>query len=99
MTLFSNDLASAPCGGAGAPENVFTFVVPAGTSMLSLDVDADFDPALYLSKENCGAAPVACIPDASYDMGWPGPATYFLYVDGKTANDKGLYTLSVTLTQ
>ena len=99
MTLFSNDLASAPCGGAGAPENVFTFVVPAGTSMLSLDVDADFDPALYLSKENCGAAPVACIPDASYDMGWPGPGTYFLYVDGKTANDKGLYTLSVTLTQ
>ena len=99
MTLFSNDLASAPCGGAGAPENVFTFVVPAGTSMLSLAVDADFNPALYLSKEDCGAAPVACIPDANYDMGWPGPGTYYLYVDGKTANDKGLYTLTVSMAQ
>ncbi len=99
MTLFSNNLSSAPCGGAGAPENVFTFVVPAGTSKLTLSLDADFAPAIYLSKEDCSAAPVACIPDASYEMGWPGPGTYYLFVDGKTANDKGLYTLTVTLTQ
>jgi hypothetical protein len=89
MTLFSNNLSSAPCGGAGAPENVFTFVVPAGTSKLTLSLDADFAPAIYLSKEDCSAAPVACIPDASYEMGWPGPGTYYLFVDGKTANDKG----------
>ena len=99
MTLFSNDLSSALCGGAGAPENVYTFVVPAGTSKLSLSVEADFNPALYLSKADCNAAPVACIPDVSYDMGWPGPGSYFLFVDGKTANDKGLFTLTVTVTQ
>ena len=99
MTLFSNDLSSAPCGGVGAPENVFSFVVPAGTSKLGFSVDADFDPAIYLVLENCGGPPVACIPDVSYEMGWPGPGTYYLFVDGKTANDKGLYTLTVTMTQ
>ncbi len=99
MTLFSNDLSSALCGGAGAPENVFTFVVPAGTSKLSLAVDADFAPALYLAKGDCNAAPVACIPDVSYDMGWPGPGNYYLFVDGKTPADKGLFTLTVTVTQ
>jgi predicted ribosomally synthesized peptide with SipW-like signal peptide len=98
MTLFSNDLSSALCGGAGAPENVFTFVVPAGTSKLSLAVDADFAPALYLAKGDCNAAPVACIPDVSYDMGWPGPGNYYLFVDGKTPADKGLFTLTVTVT-
>ena len=99
MTLFSNDLSSAPCGGAGAPENVFSFVVPAGTSKASFNVDADFNPALYIVLEDCNGPPVACVPAASYDMGWPGQGTYYLFVDGKTANDKGLYTLTVTLTQ
>jgi hypothetical protein len=99
MTLFSNDLSSAPCGGAGAPENVFSFVVPAGMAKLSFSVDADFDPVVYLVPENCAGPPVACIPDVSYEMGWPGQGTYYLFVDGKTANDKGLYTLIVTMTQ
>jgi len=99
MTLFSNDLSSAPCGGAGAPENVFSFVVPAGMAKLGFSVDADFDPVVYLVPENCAGPPVACIPDVSYEMGWPGQGTYYLFVDGKTANDKGLYTLTVTMTQ
>ena len=99
MTLFSNDLSSAPCGGVGAPENVFSFVVPAGMAKLSFSVDADFAPVVYLVPENCGGPPVACIPDVSYEMGWPGQGTYYLFVDGKTANDKGLYTLTVTLSQ
>ena len=62
-------------------------------------MDADFDPVVYLVPENCGGPPVACIPDISYEMGWPGQGTYYLFVDGKTANDKGLYTLTVTLSQ
>ncbi len=99
MTLFSNDLSSAPCGGVGAPENVFSFTVPAGTSKLSFSVDADFDPVIYLVLTDCGGQAVACIPDITYEMGWPGPGTYYLFVDGKTANDKGLYTLTVSMTQ
>ena len=99
MTLFSNDLYSAACGGDGAPENVFTFVVPAGTSKLDIDVSADFTPTIYMVKGTCDGILIACIPDKSYQMGWPGPGTYFLFLDGKTAQDKGLYELTVTLTQ
>jgi hypothetical protein len=99
MTLFSNDLYSAACGGAGAPENVFTFVIPAGTSKLDINVDADYDPVIYIVKDNCEGALIACIPDSTYQMGWPGPGTYFLFLDGKTANDKGLYELTVGITQ
>ena len=99
MTLFSNDLYSAACGGGGAPENVFTFVVPAGTSKLDINVDADYDPVIYMVKDNCEGALIACIPDGTYQMGWPGQGTYFLFLDGKTANDKGLYELTVGITQ
>ena len=99
MTLFSNDLSSAACGGVGAPENVFTLVVPAGTSKLDISVDADYDPVIYMVKDNCNAGIIACIPDSSYQMGWPGSGTYFLFLDGKTANDKGLYELTVSLSQ
>jgi hypothetical protein len=99
MTLFSNDLYSAACGGDGAPENIFTFEVPAGTSKLDIDVSAGFDPTIYMVKGNCDGVLIACIPDKTYQMGWPGPGTYFLFLDGKTANDKGLYELTVTLTQ
>jgi hypothetical protein len=99
MTLFSNDLYSAACGGDGAPENTFTFVVPPGTSKLDINVDADYDPVIYMVKDNCEGGLIACIPDSSYQMGWPGPGTYFLFLDGKTANDKGLYELTVGITQ
>ncbi len=99
MTLFSNDLYSAACGGAGAPENVFTFTVPAGLSSLDIAVDADYDPAIYVVKDSCDGNPVACIPANSYQMGWPGSGVYYLFLDGKTANDEGLYTLTITLNQ
>jgi len=99
MTLFSVDDYSAACGGAGAAENVYQFTVPANTSKLSVMIDADFNPAIYLAKEDCTSAPIACIPAAQYEMGWPGAGTYYLFVDGKTANDKGLYGVSVSLEQ
>ena len=99
MTLFSNDLYSAACGGDGAPENIFTFVVPPGTAKLDISVAADFDPTIYMVNGACEGALIACIPDSSYQMGWPGPGTYYLFLDGKTANDKGLYELTVGLTQ
>ena len=99
MTLFSNDLYSAACGGAGAPENVFQFTVPAGVSKLDVSVDADFAPTMYVSKGSCEGDPIACVPAASYQMSWPGQGTYYLFLDGKTADAKGLYTLTVTMTQ
>ncbi len=99
MTLFSNDNNSAACGGAGAPENVFQFTVPAGIASLDISVDADFAPAMYIAKEACNGAPIACVPAASYQMGWPGQGIYYLFLDGKVAGQKGLYTLTVTMNQ
>lgn len=97
MTLFSNDFHQAVCGGAGAPENVYSFTVPPGIVSLNISLDADFAPAIYIAKEQCGASPIACIPSNSYQMGWPGQGTYYLFVDGKAAGSKGLYTLTVTM--
>ncbi len=99
MTLFSNDLYSAACGGAGAPENVFQFTVPAGVSKLDVAVDADFAPTMYVAKGSCEGDPIACVPAATYQMSWPGQGVYYLFLDGKTADAKGLYTLTVTMTQ
>jgi hypothetical protein len=62
-------------------------------------VDADYQPTLYIVKDNCDGNPIACIPEGSYQMGWPGVGTYYLFLDGKTADQKGLYDLTVTLAQ
>jgi hypothetical protein len=97
MTLFSKDDHQAVCGGTGAPENVYSFAVPPGTTSLSIDLTADFAPTIYLAKDSCTASPIACIPAASYQMGWPGQGAYYLFVDGKQGGDAGLYTLKVAL--
>ncbi len=97
MTLFSTSNYKAACGGDGALDNVYQFEVPAGTSEIAVSLTADFSPALYISKDSCTAAPIACAPGTSYTMAWPTPGTYFLFVDGKTVADKGLYSVTVTL--
>ena len=95
MTLFATNKAQAACGGADAPETVYTFNVPQNTTKLNVAVDADFEPVIYLVKEDCGAAPIACIPLGSYNMDWPTAGKYYLFVDGKTVTDKGLFSLTV----
>jgi len=97
MTLFSTSNYKAACGGDGAAENVYQFDVPAGTSSIAVNLTADFSPALYIAKDSCTAAPIACVPGTTYTMAWPTPGTYFLFVDGKTAPDKGLYSVTVTV--
>jgi len=97
MTLFATDNYKAVCGGDKAPENVYQFDVPANTNAVDLAVQADFSPAMYLSKDTCTAAPIACVPGTNHSIGWPTPGTYYLFIDGKTAADKGLYTVTVQL--
>ncbi len=96
MSLFATDTYSAVCGGTGAPDLVYTFNVAPNTSKLTITVDGDFDPAIYVTKDSCDANPIACVPQGSYQMSWPTPGTYYLFVDGKTAQDKGLFTLTLT---
>jgi hypothetical protein len=95
MTLFATDNYKAVCGGDKSPENVYQFEIPANTNSVSLSLTADFSPVMYLSKDSCTAAPIACVPGTTHTIGWPTPGTYFLFVDGKTATDKGLYTVTV----
>jgi len=97
MTLFATDNYKASCGGDKAPENVYQFIIPDNTSAVDLAVQADFASVMYLSKDTCTAAPIACVPGNSHSIGWPSPGTYFVFIDGKTAADKGLYTLTVEL--
>jgi len=97
VSLFSNDTYSASCGGAGGPDNVFSFDVTAGTQQVDISVDADFDPVIYVAKGACNSGYIACAPAAEYTIGWPEPGTYYLIVDGATADDKGEYTVSVTM--
>jgi len=98
MTLFANNNYSAACGGATAPDLVYQFEVPVNTSNLAVSLNADFAPVLYIAKGTCTSPPIACTPSSSYNMAWPTPGTYFLFVDGKTVNDKGLVTVNLTLT-
>jgi len=97
MTLFATNDYQAACGGAQAPENVYKFEIPPGTASVTVSAQADFNPVLYVVKDSCGGAAIACVPAESYSMNWPTPGTYFAFVDGKTAADKGLYTLTVEL--
>jgi hypothetical protein len=96
VSLFSNNNTAAGCGGEDGNDNVFQVQIPAGTSSFSVSVDADFDPVIYVAKESCGGPFVACAPAPEYSMLWPEPGTYYLFIDGKTAADKGEYTVSVT---
>jgi hypothetical protein len=97
VSLFSNNDYSAGCGGEDGADNVYAFDVPPGTGGFLITVDADFDPALYLAKESCAGPFVACAPAAEYSILWPESGTYYLFIDGKTAADKGEYTVNVTL--
>jgi hypothetical protein len=97
VSLFSNNDYSAGCGGADGNDNVYAFEVPPGTGGFVITVDADFDPVLYLAKESCAGPFVACAPAAEYSILWPESGTYYLFIDGKTAADKGEYTVQVTL--
>ena len=96
-TLCATDDYQAVCGGGGAPENTYQFDVPPGTVALTISVDADFEPLVYLSNSDCGGFVIACISSSTYTLGWPTPGTYFLHLDGKTGADKGAYTLTVTV--
>jgi len=97
MTLFANDNYKAGCGGDKALDTVHQFQVPPGTGSLSIELTSEYSPVLYITRDQCTAVPIACIPDSTYSIGWPTPGTYYVFVDGKTAADKGLYTLKVEL--
>ena len=89
----------APCGGAEGPDAVFQFAVPAGSMSMSVLVEGEFEPVIYIRKDACGNPPIMCVPSGSYQMDWPGQGIYYLIVDGKTAGDSGTFMITATLVQ
>jgi hypothetical protein len=98
VSLFANHDYLGSCGGNGGSDLVYQFTLPAGVSLLDLEVVADFNALLYLAKETCDGTLITCAPKANHTMTYPASGTYFLFVDGKTANDKGEFTLKITYT-
>jgi hypothetical protein len=99
VSLFATDDYVGSCGDAGGLDMVYQFEVPAGTSQFDLTVTADFEPVVYLSKDSCGGSFIACAPKSKYSLAYPTTGIHYLFLDGKTAADKGEFTLSVQLKQ
>ena len=97
LTLFATNDYSAACGGADSPDLVFQFEVPPQTSAVNIEVLVDYEPVIYIQKDSCGSNAISCIPGGSYTMQWPVAGTYFLVLDGQTAQDAGEFLLQVTL--
>ena len=97
LTLFATNDYSASCGGAEAPDLVFQFQVPPMTSAVTIDVLVDYNPVIYIQKDSCGSNAISCVPGGSYTMQWPVAGTYYLVLDGQSADDAGEFLLQVTL--
>jgi hypothetical protein len=98
VTFFSNDDYLGGCGGSGAKDLVYRIDVPNGFETMKATVDSlDFAPAIYMSNTTCGPNWITCSPTKVAVLSWPAAGTYYIVVDGKTANDKGEFTLKVEM--
>jgi hypothetical protein len=98
VTLFSTNAFTA-CNGEQGLDNVFQFTVPAGTLKVTYDLTTTFNPILSFKRDACTNAPYSCAPTKHFEYDYPTPGVQFVVVDGKTAADKGEYTLKITLTK
>lgn len=99
-TLAAADDMAGSCGGQGAPEVVYRLDLQSRTRVRVSPVDVEFQPVLYLQR-TCGssASDVVCVdPSGGTTLDTTVPAgTYFLVVDGATADSFGGARLSVRL--
>jgi len=95
-----SQLASG-CGGAGAPERVYSFVAPGPGSYRFDTAGSSFDTVLYLLDE-CAGAPLLCNDDAGFDLQseliaqLAGGEHVLIVVDGFGPGDAGPLLLNVT---
>jgi len=89
-----------------APEKIYAFTVPAGTTVGIDARSSDFDTVLSLRKDSClsSGATIDCSDDAappgnfgSHITGLLQPGAYYLIVDGFDATSFGPFTLYVNL--
>jgi hypothetical protein len=99
QNLFSTNTYDASCGGANGRDVVYSFYIPADVAYFDILIDCQFTPVLYFARDNCeGAAGyLGCQPNkAPYRFEYPLKGWHYLVVDGKTALDKGEFTVTVS---
>jgi len=90
------------CGGGSGPDVVYSFTVLRPVSLVVEITAANFDSVLYVRRGDCSGGPQqACNDDF---MGTRSrltlnatAGTYFVFVDGFSANSQGPFTLRVSV--
>jgi hypothetical protein len=89
---------SGSCGGDGASEVVYSLEATDVNDDLLVTIDAAFSSVLVLRAQNCtDGFQLSCATNGTLTIAGLAPGTYYLYVDGATADDEGAFTLDVTL--
>jgi hypothetical protein len=98
VNLFSVNDYFAGCGGVTGLDNVFKFTIPNGATKFTVSIAADFNPVIMVANNLCSTnSLVGCVAGKTYSLQYPNPGDFYLFVDGKTAADKGEYTVTVTI--
>jgi len=99
-TLASPDTAATGCGlaagSAAGRDVVYTFELDR-PARLRADVNGLFSPALYLRGEGCAAGPeLACGPGNFDTLATLPVGSYWLFVDGASADEHAQFSLTLT---
>lgn len=93
--------SAGSCGGGSAPEAVFKLVLTSPADVFATTHGTGFDTVLYMRRDGCCGAEVACDDDADgrstsvlAQSNLPA-GTYYIIVDGAGPGQMGNFTLDV----
>ncbi len=90
------------CNGGAGPDLVYTFNITASTP-LTIDLTGGFDTVVYVRRDTCMAGTqTACNDDSGATTSSrvafvAAPGTYYVFVDGFSANNAGNFTLTISV--
>ncbi|MBM4373074.1 MAG: hypothetical protein FJ098_15575, partial [Deltaproteobacteria bacterium] len=90
----TDNYVQAGCGGSGGPDVVYSFTLTEWRR-LTIDVNAPFDPKVYIRKTSCTAGDMVACGGAHLVTDDLKNGTYYLFVDGSGNLQKGNFTLSI----
>ena len=95
-TRYGTNQGSGTCGGDDGVDAVYTFELLT-SSGVQVELTADFPALMYLRMTDCeGAIQFDCSTDGSMSFGSLSAGTYYLFVDGVSADDEGDFDITVT---
>jgi len=108
-TNFNNDVTAPDCvstnyGGAG-PDMVYTYTAQAYGEYQFILTAAGWNTEIYISSDTCGLTPEVCLAEEDlYNLPeilsviLDADQTVFIYIDGTTADNHGLFDLDLIYT-